>query len=208
VRFGSNLEPFLVFLFIYFNAKHSFTVTQMKKTYMIVLFVASITAMIPTLVMADTLIVKERYNSNLSTLSALSFSEENSLDSMFAIDDHTDKAPLSYSDQPYVIVRGKWGNGSDPDFDGYFDGRITFRMTQVGNRIGIFRGLYNKTSEDEKYSLVGIMKKGYFIGKITTSDAQYKFTGLYYIDQENQLLKMQWMIPRNAGWAIAQIQIS
>jgi len=180
----------------------------MKKIYMNVLFVAAIAALIPTLVMADTMIEKERYNSNLSSLSALSFSEENSLDSLFAVDDQTDKAPLSYSDQPYVIVKGKWGNGTDPDFDGYFDGRITFRMTQVGNRIGIFRGLYNKTGEDEKYSLIGIMKKGYFIGKITTSAAQYKLTGLYYIDQENQLLKMQWMIPRNSGWAIARIQLS
>ena len=182
-------------------------VTNMKKTYMIVLFVAVIAAMIPTLVIADDIIEENKADSYITELSAVSFFEDDLLDSYFAGDGIARSTMLNDSGPHYITIRGKWGSGKDPDFDGNFGGRITARMTQTGKRIGVFRGLYNKTGEDEKYSIVGIMKKGYFNGKITIADGEYKLTGLYYVDQENQLLKMQWMIPRNAGWAIARIQL-
>ena len=52
------------------------------------------------------------------------------------------------------------------------------------------------------------MKKGYFNGKIIKEDgSETKFTSLYTIDRGNQLLKMQWMVPHHAGWAIAHVQI-
>ena len=126
-------------------------------------------------------------------------------------DETTDLPDFSDSDEcskKYLKIRGKWGNGKDREFDGYWGGRITLRTNQNGIRVGVFKGLFNKTGDDEKQQLVGIMKKGYFNGKIIKEDgSETKLTGLYKIDRENKLLKMQWMVPHNAGWAIARIQI-
>ena len=51
------------------------------------------------------------------------------------------------------------------------------------------------------------MKKGYFNGKIFSYDGETKITGLYKIDRENQLLKLQWMIPFQGGWAVGRISL-
>ena len=50
---------------------------------------------------------------------------------------------------------------------------------------------YDELVVDEKQQHVGIMKKGYFNGKIIKEDGTKKnLTGLYKIDRENQLLKI------------------
>ena len=177
-------------------------VKNMKKIYMLLLLVAAFAVMISTLVLAEEIIEENNVTDFYDE-----YSEEYKIES--PLNENLEVAAVSSDihDQRCLKVRGKWGFGKDPDFDGYFGGRITIRITKSGHRVGIFKGLYNKTDDDEQYAIVGIMKKGYFNGKITTTDGECKFTALYTVDRENHLLKMQWMIPRQAGWAMARIEI-
>jgi hypothetical protein len=208
VRFGSNLDSFLVFFYICLKTKPNSMVTNMKKIYMLLLCIAACAAMVPTLVLAEGII--EENNADGSYDESLLYDTSSEKDEIEEyLNENTDVAAASSDapDQRYLKLRGKWGFGKDKEFDGYFGGRITLRSTESGHRVGVFRGLYNKTGCDEKYSIVGIMKKGYFNGKVTTAEGVCKCTALYTIDKENHLLKMQWMIPHQAGWAIARIQI-
>lgn len=105
--------------------------------------------------------------------------------------------------QKYVKVIGIWGYTGDNESDGYFGGRITRK-----GRFGVLRGLYNVTGNESKGKIVGIMKRGYFNGRLTTSNgSKCHITGLYKIDKENHLLKLRWMTPHKSGWAIAKITI-
>ena len=105
--------------------------------------------------------------------------------------------------QKYVKVRGIWGNAGDNESDGYFGGRIIRK-----DRFGVFRGLYNVTGNESKGKIVGIMKRGYFNGRLTTSNgSKCHITGLYKIDKENHLLKLRWMTPHKSGWAVARITV-
>ena len=199
----------------------------MKKIYTIGMVVVVIAALIPTLVLAEDVLnnqtvengeyleyvdvspfadidaeLLEAYDEEISSVDDEEYISE---------DETTDLPDFSDSDEcskKYLKIRGKWGNGKDREFDGYWGGRITLRTNQNGIRVGVFKGLFNKTGDDEKQQLVGIMKKGYFNGKIIKEDgSETKLTGLYKIDRENKLLKMQWMVPHNAGWAIAHVKI-
>ena len=79
--------------------------------------------------------------------------------------------------------------------------RITLR-----NRVGVFNRLYNMTGNESKTRIVGIMRHGYFNGKIITDDGdKCPVTGLYKINRENQLFKLRWMTPHGTGWAVARI---
>jgi len=100
-----------------------------------------------------------------------------------------------------IVLRGIWGHAGDNESDGYFGARITRR-----NRVGIFNGLYNTTGNESKTRIVGIMRHGYFNGKIITEGGgKFPITGLYKINRENQLFKLRWMTPRGTGWAVARI---
>jgi hypothetical protein len=104
--------------------------------------------------------------------------------------------------QNYIKVRGVWGYAGDNESDGYFGGNITRR-----NRVGLFRGLYNITDNESKGRIVGIMRYGYFNGRVITPDGdKCHVTALYKIDEENELLKLRWMTPLKAGWAVAKIE--
>jgi len=103
-------------------------------------------------------------------------------------------------DKKYVKLRGMWGLAGDNESDGYFGGQITRR-----DRFAVFRGLYNKTDNETHGKIFGIMKKGYFNGGIVTPTGEKcRITGLYKIDKENKTLKMRWITPHNAGWAVAK----
>jgi len=176
-------------------------VKTMKKTYIILLLVAALAVLIPTLVFAE-----EAIDDDYSDDEYIESVDEN-VDEFF--DEETPDVELNecVPEGKYLKVRGKWGNAGDREFDGYFGGRIAVITLENGKHIGVFKGLYNKTGEEEKGRIVGIMKKGYFNGKIISDEGDTKVTGLYKIDRENNLLKMQWMIPYHAGWAVARIQL-
>ena len=79
------------------------------------------------------------------------------------------------------------------------------RITQR-NRVGVFNRLYNMTGNESKTRIVGIMRHGYFNGKIITEDGgKCPGTGLYKINRENQVFKLRWMTPHGTGWAVARI---
>ena len=106
----------------------------------------------------------------------------------------------------YVKVRGLWGVGKDNESDGYWGGRLTMRHGPNGGRVGVFKGVYNTTDSDEMIRFGGILKKGYFNGKIKDENgSSSKISGLYKFDREKNLLKMQWMVPHHGGWAVARL---
>ena len=101
----------------------------------------------------------------------------------------------------YVKLRGIWGFTGDNESDGYFGGQLSRR-----GRFTVFKGLYNKTDNESYGKVFGIMKRGYFNGRVVTPDGKScKITGLYKINRENKTFKMRWMTPHSTGWAIAKI---
>jgi hypothetical protein len=109
--------------------------------------------------------------------------------------------PTDDSQHKMVSLRGIWGHFGDNESDGYFGARITRR-----NRVGFFNGFYNTTGNESKIRLVGIMRYGYFNGKIITEDGgRCPVIGLYKVDQEKQLFKLRWMAPHGNGWGVARI---
>ena len=100
-----------------------------------------------------------------------------------------------------VKLRGVWGLAGDNESDGYFGGRIIKH-----GRFAVFKGLYNKTDNESYGKVFGIMKKGYFNGRVVNPEGEScKITGLYKINRENMTFKMRWMTLRSSGWAIAKI---
>lgn len=181
----------------------------MKKAYTIVLLVAACAALIPTLVFAEET-TEDDYSDDEYLEEYIDEADVETSDVLDEEDFFDDSdTGLSDYDSPgkYIKVRGKWGNAGDKEFDGYFGGRITLRNLENGKRVGVFKGLYNKTGEPAENRIVGIMKKGYFLGKIIGDEGEIKISGLYTIDREQHLLKMQWMVPRHAGWAVARISL-
>jgi hypothetical protein len=158
--------------------------------------IAVLAALTPTLGFAD-----ETVNENEEL-----YEHSNENDELF------EKATSSLSKNDLIEkqfkVRGKWGNLGDKEYDGYFGGLITIKSTENDRLYGVFKGRYNKTGEDSFGEFIGIMKKGYFNGKIVSDEGETKVTGLYKIDRENHLLKLQWMIPFHGGWAVGKISLN
>lgn len=115
----------------------------------------------------------------------------------------TDIKPSSVDPGFQVGLRGIWGYSGDNESDGYFGGIIERR-----NRFGLFKGVYNLSGNESKSRLVGVMRFGYFNGKIISHDGRKcHVTGLYKVEKEEQLFKLRWMTAHNDGWAVAKIVI-
>ena len=118
------------------------------------------------------------------------------------INDETPTADMA--PKKYVTLRGIWGHAGDNESDGYFAARISKK-----SRRGMFRGVYNTTDNETKGKIFGVMRNGYFHGKIITPEGnKYRITGLYNINRENKTFKMRWMTPGGSGWAVAKIAMS
>ena len=101
----------------------------------------------------------------------------------------------------YAKVRGVWGLAGDNESDGYFGGKIVRR-----GRVAVFKGLYNKTDNETFGKVVGIFKRGYFLGKLVNPEGEScRITGLYKVDKEEKIFKMRWMTPHLCGWAAGKI---
>ncbi len=164
----------------------------MKKIYGILVAAGILLAMIPVSAMAysDTEFVPYAMAQENTHVEQLDKQQ------LYAADEPPDDGP-----QKKVVLRGIWGHAGDNESDGYFGARITRR-----NRVGVFNGLYNTTGNESKTRIVGIMRHGYFNGKIITEDGdKCPVTGLYKINRENQVFKLRWMTPRGTGWAVARI---
>jgi hypothetical protein len=112
------------------------------------------------------------------------------------------KAPINEEcPKKYAKIRGFWGLSGDNESDGYFGAKI-----ERHGRFGVFKGLYNKSDNESKGKVFGIMKKGYFNGRVVSpSGESCKIIGLYHVDKENNMLKMRWMTRLNSGWAVGKI---
>ena len=118
--------------------------------------------------------------------------------------DNSDEAPQSgIANKKNVTFRGIWGLTDNNETNGYFAGRLIRR-----GRVGIMKGIYNTIDSEEKGKFIGIMKKGYFNGRIINPEGNIsKITGFYHIDTEEGKLKLRWMTPNKTGWAIANLKI-
>ena len=185
---------------------------KMKKIY--VFAVAGILlGLIPAIAAADPIIEDDDVESEWEEASEEQVYEQETLNAENGLIDSNSikrkaklrlwgKAPI-HEDCPkkYVKIRGVWGLSGDNESDGYFGARIVRR-----GRFAIFKGLYNKTGNESSGKVFGIMKKGYFNGRVVNPDGEScKITGLYHVDKEEDLLKMRWMTPLSSGWAIGKI---
>ena len=137
----------------------------MKKIYGILVAAGILLAMIPVSAMAysDTDFVP------YATAQENTYVEQLDEQQLYVAD-----VPPDDSSQKKVILRGIWGHAGDNESDGYFGARITRR-----NRAGVFNGLYNTTGNESKTQIVGIMRHGYFNGKIIAEDGgECPVTGL------------------------------
>jgi len=94
------------------------------------------------------------------------------------VSEASDDNYLSTSEKaPKVKFGGIWGYVGDNETQGY-----------VG---GFLKGIWNTTDGSAKGRVVGILKHGFFNGKIVTEDGACRITGMYKIDRENQLLHLR-----------------
>jgi hypothetical protein len=114
-----------------------------------------------------------------------------------------EKLPTDHPKKRYAEVKGIWGYTGENESSGYFAGRI-----MKNRRVSIFRGVFNTTDNESKGKIVGIMKLGYFNGRVITENGtKYRVTGLYDINRENKTLRIRWMTLHETGWAIGKIII-
>jgi hypothetical protein len=102
-----------------------------------------------------------------------------------------------------LVLRGIWGFQGDNSSDGYLGGHL-IRYP----RFMVFKGLYNTSNNVEKTRLVGMLRNGYFNGRILVNNNTIcPITGFFRIDREQRLVKLRWMTPHQTGWAVANISL-
>ena len=79
----------------------------------------------------------------------------------------------------------------------------------LAGSVGVLKGVWNTTENDSsmKGRIVGVLKCGFFNGKLVTEDGVTRITGLYRINKENQVLNMKWMTANKVGWAHLRIKL-
>jgi hypothetical protein len=165
-----------------------------KKTTMIGSIIVIIALILPMLVVATTNAddrVKDDIINNL----------DNQARSDFLLTDLNETPKEKGTDG--ITLIGKWGHGRDKDSDGFFAAKI-FRK---GN-VGVLKGVFNESGEDERTPFVCFMKKGYLVGNIVLDSHRVKITGLYRLDAEKEIVRMQWMTQGKAGWAVGRIRLN
>ena len=114
-----------------------------------------------------------------------------------------EKLPADHLQKRYVEVEGIWGYADKNESSGYFAGKI-----MKNRRVSILKGVFNTTDNKSKGKIIGIMKHGYFNGKILTGNGtRYPLTGLYDINRENKTIRIRWVTHHEIGWAKAKIII-
>jgi hypothetical protein len=113
----------------------------------------------------------------------------------------TDTTLPLYTDTPQVKFRGIWGYEGSNETCGYLGGVLVKR-----ERVVVLKGLWNTTDNMTKGNIVGILKRGYFNGKIITQNqTKCRIVGLYRYDAENNLLHLRWMTAQQTGWIHCRI---
>jgi hypothetical protein len=116
----------------------------------------------------------------------------------------TDTALPVSNDTTRVKYRGIWGYEGSNETSGYLGGVLVKR-----ERVVVLKGLWNTTDNMTKGNIVGILKKGYFNGRIITQNqTKCRIVGLYRYDAENNLLHLRWMTAQQTGWAYCRILVN
>ncbi|HEC80823.1 MAG TPA: hypothetical protein ENI42_00125 [Thermoplasmatales archaeon] len=103
-----------------------------------------------------------------------------------------------------VRFRGIWGFTGDNESDGYFAGVVT-----KGRHVARLHGVWNTSDNGSKGRIIGVMRHGYFNGRVVTGNGSVEpIAGLYRVNKEKHVLRMRWMTPDRAGWAVARIGLS
>lgn len=114
-------------------------------------------------------------------------------------------APENYrylqKNQMKVKIMGVWGYDGSNETQGYLSGVAVKR-----ERGWVFKAQWNTTDNSSTGKVIGIFKKGFFNGKLTTSEGKVmRITGLYKVDREEKTYKLKWMTAENSGWSIGKI---
>jgi hypothetical protein len=116
----------------------------------------------------------------------------------------TDTALPFSNDTSRVKFRGIWGYVGSNETSGYLGGILVKR-----ERVIVLKGLWNTTDNITKVNIVGILKRGYFNGRIITQNQTiYRIVGLYKFDTENNLLHLRWMTRQQTGWMHCRIIVN
>lgn len=107
------------------------------------------------------------------------------------------------NDTSQVKFRGIWGYEGFNETSGNLGGVLMKR-----ERIVVLKGQWNTTDNITKGNIVGILKSGYFNGRIITQNqTKCRIVGLYRLDAENNLLHLHWMTAHQTGWAHCRILV-
>lgn len=116
----------------------------------------------------------------------------------------TDTALPFSNDTSRVNIRGIWGYEGFNETIGYIGGVLVKRECVV-----VLKGLWNTTDNITKGNIVGILKKGFFNGRILTKNQTiYRIVGLYRYNTENNLLHLRWMTRQQTGWMHCRIIVN
>ena len=115
----------------------------------------------------------------------------------------TDTTIALLNDTSQVKFRGIWGYEGFNETSGYLGGVLVKR-----ERVVVLKGLWNTTDNITKGNIVGILKRGYFSGRIIIQNQiRCRIVGLYRYDAENNLLHLRWMTAQQTGWAHCRILV-
>jgi len=174
----------------------------MKKLYKILIVAGVLLALMPVSSMADSIVdidsplseIEEK-NYVIKDEAKLRVKSKQQLKENYAKEASTD------AKERVVKFRGIWGLSDDNESDGYFGGKIIRRQ-----KVTVLKGLYNKTGNESKGKVVGIMKDGYFNGRVINPDGKVcKITGLFKINKDELTFGMHWLTPYNSGWTRSKL---
>lgn len=103
---------------------------------------------------------------------------------------------------PKARFVGIWGYIGDNETKGYVGGFIAKR-----GRIGVLKGVWNTTDNTSKGRVAGILKKGFFLGKVIINGSAQRIAGLYRVDKEKKIFQVKWMTKQKVGWAYCKIKL-
>ncbi|RLF36084.1 MAG: hypothetical protein DRN00_03565 [Thermoplasmata archaeon] len=98
-----------------------------------------------------------------------------------------------------VGFKGIWKEDGEK---GKFKGIIIHK-----GKINIMKGVWESINGTGRGKIVGIMKRGYFIGRICEDGNKEPIVGLYKVNRDKKVIKMKWMTPTKEGIAIAKIML-
>ena len=104
---------------------------------------------------------------------------------------------------PTARFKGIWGYQDDNETQGYVGGVLSKRPY-----VGFLQGLWNTTDNSSAGLVIGILRKGFFNGYVTTRTGDITgIVGLYRVDLEEKTLTMRWMTAQKVGWAYCTLLI-